>query len=51
MSDDFAMGYALGQDNNSNCNDGFGGGGIAGIIWIIVIAALFGGGFGCRADP
>jgi len=46
MSDDFAMGYALGQDNNSNCNDGFGGGGIAGIIWIIVIAALFGGGFG-----
>lgn len=49
MSDDFAMGYALGQDNNNNnCNDGFGfgGGGIAGIIWIIVIAALFGGGFG-----
>lgn len=46
MSDDFAIGYALGQDNNSNCNDGFGGGGIAGIIWIIVIAALFGGGLG-----
>lgn len=49
MSDDFAMGYALGQDNNNNnCNDGFGfgGGGISGIIWIIVIAALFGGGFG-----
>ena len=50
MSDDFAMGYALGQDSNggNNCNDGFGfgGGGIAGIIWIIVIAALFGGGFG-----
>lgn len=48
-NNEFALGYAMGQDNsNNNCNDGFGfgGGGIAGIIWIIVIAALFGGGFG-----
>lgn len=46
MSDgnDFAMGYALGNDSNNNCNDGFGFGG--GWIWIILLLALFGGGFG-----
>lgn len=46
MGDDFAMGYAIGQDNNNNCNgnDWFGGGGIWGLL---IIALLFGyGGFG-----
>lgn len=46
MSDgnDFAMGYAMGNDSNNN-NDGlFGGAG--GWIWIILLVALFGGGFG-----
>lgn len=45
MGDDFAMGYAMGQDNNNNSgNDWFGGG-----IWgLLIIALLFGwgGGFG-----
>lgn len=46
MGDDFAMGYAMGQDNNNNSgNDWFGGGGIWGLL---IIALLFGwgGGFG-----
>ena len=47
MGDDFAMGYAMGQDNNGgNCNgnDWFGGGGIWGLL---ILALLFGwGGFG-----
>lgn len=51
MGDDFAMGYALGQDNNNsrgNGNDWFGGGGIWGLL---ILALLFGwggglGGFG-----
>lgn len=43
MGDDFAMGYALGQDNN-NGGDWFGSGGIWGLL---IIALLFGGlGFG-----
>lgn len=47
MGDDFAMGYAMGQDSNGgNCNgnDWFGGGGIWGLL---ILALLFGGlGFG-----
>lgn len=44
--DNFAMGYALGQDsNNGNCNDGFGFGN-GGWIWIILLLAVFGGGWG-----
>ena len=45
--DNFAMGYALGQDSNgNNCNDGFGFGG-GGWFWIILLFAVFGGwGFG-----
>lgn len=44
MGDDFAMGYAMGQDNNnSNGNDWFGGGGIWGLL---ILALLFGGGLG-----
>lgn len=44
MGDDFAMGYAMGQDNsNNNCNgnDWFGGGGIWGLL---ILALLFGWG-------
>ena len=50
MGDDFAMGYAMGQDNGggNNGNDWFGGGGIWGLL---ILALLFGwgglgGGFG-----
>lgn len=45
MGDDFAMGYAMGQDNGgSNGNDWFGGSGIWGLL---ILALLFGwGGFG-----
>ena len=45
-SNDFAMGYAMGNDNSHNgCNDGWGFGG-GGWIWIILLLAVFGGGFG-----
>lgn len=46
MADDsFAMGYALGNDNNgSNCNNGWGADG--GWLWILVIFALLGWGNG-----
>lgn len=43
MENDFATGYALGQDNDKG-NDGMMGGGF---IWIILLLVLFGGnGFG-----
>lgn len=45
-SNDFAMGYAMGNDNSNNCNDGWGMGGAGGWIWIILLAVLFGGGLG-----
>jgi hypothetical protein len=52
-NNDFAMGYALGQDSggNSNNDGGFGfGGGWGGLLGLIVVASLFGwggmGGFG-----
>ncbi len=43
--DNFAMGYALGQDSNNNGNDGFGGG-WGSWIWIILLLAILGGGWG-----
>ncbi len=54
MEDNFAMGYALGQDsgggNNGGGDFGFGGGGWGGLLGLIVVASLFGwggmGGFG-----
>lgn len=44
---DFATGYALGADSNSNnhCND-WGFGGMGSWIWIILLFAIFGGGWG-----
>lgn len=47
MGDDFAMGYAMGQDNN-NCNGGdwFGGGGIWGILILALLFGWGGAGFG-----
>lgn len=46
-SNDFAMGYAMGQDSNSNCNDGgWGMGGFGGWIWILLLLAVLGGGWG-----
>ena len=51
MEDNFAMGYALGQDSggggNSGGDFGFGGGGWGGLLGLIVVASLFGwGGMG-----
>lgn len=48
MGDDFAMGYAMGQDNNNNCNgnDWFGGGGIWGLLILALLFGWGGGGFG-----
>lgn len=49
MGDDFAMGYALGQDNNNsrgNGNDLFGGGGIWGLLILALLFGWGGGGLG-----
>ena len=49
MGDDFAMGYAMGQDNNGNCgngNDWFGGGGIWGLLILALLFGWGGGGLG-----
>ena len=48
MSDELALGYAMGQDSNNNCCNN-GGGMWGGDNWILGLAALglvFGGGFG-----
>ena len=47
MGDDFAMGYAMGQDNN-NCNGGdwFGSGGIWGLLILALLFGWGGAGFG-----
>lgn len=43
MENDFALGYAMGNDSgNSSNNDGFGGGGWGGLLGLIVVASLFG---------
>ena len=49
MGDDFARGYALGQDNNNSCgngNDWFGGGGIWGLLILALLFGWGGGGLG-----
>ena len=47
MDENFAMGYAMGQDNgNGNCNDGLFGGGSGGWLGILLLIALLGGGYG-----
>ena len=47
MDENFAMGYAMGQDNNSNnCNDGLFGSGSGGWLGILLLIALLGGGLG-----
>lgn len=49
MGDDFAMGYAMGQDNgggNNNGGDLFGGCGIWGLLIIALLFGWGGGGFG-----
>ena len=46
-NNDFAMGYAMGQDCNNGSGDGFGfGGGWGGLIGLLIVASLFGGGWG-----
>ena len=47
MDENFAMGYAMGQDNNSNnWHDGLFGGGSGGWLGILLLIALLGGGLG-----
>lgn len=49
QDDSFATGYAVGRDstNNGYYNNGFGfGGGWEGLIGLVLVAALFGGGWG-----
>ena len=46
MDENFAMGYAMGQDNNSNNGDGLFGGGSGGWLGILLLIALLGGGIG-----
>lgn len=45
MDENFAMGYAMGQDNNGN-GDGLFGGGTGGWLGILLLIALLGGGYG-----
>lgn len=45
MDENFAMGYAMGQDNNNN-GDGLFGGGAGGWLGILLLIALLGGGWG-----
>ena len=46
MEDNFALGYAMGQDSNNNNNDGLFGGGAGGWLGILLLIALLGGGLG-----
>lgn len=45
-NNDFALGYAMGNDSGNNSNDMFGGGGWGGLIGLLIVASLFGGGWG-----
>ena len=45
--DSFGIGYAVGRDSTNGYNNGFGfGGGWEGLIGLVLVAALFGGGWG-----
>ena len=46
MEDNFALGYAMGQDSNNNNNDGLFGSGAGGWLGILLLIALLGGGLG-----
>ena len=47
QDDSFATGYAVGRDSTNGYNNGFGfGGGWEGLIGLVLVAALFGGGWG-----
>ena len=47
QDDSFATGYAVGRDSTNGYNSGFGfGGGWEGLIGLVLVAALFGGGWG-----
>ena len=46
MDENFAMGYAMGQDNKGSNNDGWFGGGSGGWLGILLLIALLGGGVG-----
>lgn len=46
MEDNFGLGYAMGADSSNNNNDLFGGGGWGGLIGLLIVASLFGGGWG-----
>ena len=43
-NNDFALGYAMGNESNGNNNDLFGGGGWGGLIGLLIVASLFGNG-------
>lgn len=43
-NNDFALGYAMGNDSGNNSNDLFGGGGWGGLIGLLIVASLFGNG-------
>lgn len=43
-SNDFATGYAVGRDTNSNCNNGYGNGMWGNDAWWIIVLLLFGWG-------
>lgn len=51
MEDNFALGYAMGQDSNNNNNDGLFGGGAGGWLGILLLIALLGGGLGWGGGP
>ena len=46
MENDLLSGYLMGQSENNNNGDLFGGGGWGGLLGLIVVASLFGGGLG-----
>ena len=45
-NNDLSLGYMMGADSAGNSNDLFGGGGWGGLIGLLIVASLFGGGWG-----